>query len=233
MNCGTRLKAAKSCRHPCDYSESRSSSGPLAAHGPPAGPASGDAEMCMRRRVTPAARSRPVVPVGTTAGSAASYSAVQLRRGPRKARGRLRRFAEHAAQCRSCGVADGAVHQVGPSGTAHGSSQLVKAHTPCRSRPSCRNSADLASPPDGSLPAICGEQQSSKHLSLIPLSNPLHGFTINCSRLRSAGQHRRTGSGMRGGGGTASSAAPAVRLWVRQRHHPMFPTKTAIRHEKT
>jgi hypothetical protein len=31
------------------------------------------------------------------------------------------------------------VNQVGPSGTAHGSSELVKAHTPCRGRHSCRN----------------------------------------------------------------------------------------------
>jgi hypothetical protein len=53
-----------------------------------------------------------VVPVGPTAGGAASYSAraVQLRRGPRTARGlgwvlgRRRRLAEHAAQCLSCGV---------------------------------------------------------------------------------------------------------------------------------
>jgi hypothetical protein len=31
------------------------------------------------------------------------------------------------------------VNQVGPSGTAHGSSELVKAHTARRGRPSCRN----------------------------------------------------------------------------------------------
>ena len=59
--------------------------------------------------------------------------------GPSWARGR-RCPAEHAARCRSCGVADGVVNQVGPSGTAHGSSELVKAHTPRRVRPSCRNS---------------------------------------------------------------------------------------------
>jgi hypothetical protein len=42
-----------------------------------------------------------------------------------------RRFpAEHAARCRSCGVADGVVNQVGPSGTAHGSSELVKDSKP-------------------------------------------------------------------------------------------------------
>ena len=40
-------------RHPCDHSESRSSSGPLAAHGPLAGPAAGGAEIGMRRRVGP------------------------------------------------------------------------------------------------------------------------------------------------------------------------------------
>ena len=84
-----------------------------------------------------------------TAGGAASYSAVQLRRSPRTAHGpswaRGRRYpAEHAARCRSCGVADGVVNQVGPSGTAHGSSELVKAHTPRRGRHSCRNT-----PPGG------------------------------------------------------------------------------------
>ncbi len=100
--------------------------------------------MCMCRRVASAARARPVVPVGPTAGGAASYSAMQLRRGPRTARGPSwargrRRLAEHADRCRSCGVADGVVHQVGLSGTAHGSSELVKAHTLRRDRPSCRN----------------------------------------------------------------------------------------------
>jgi hypothetical protein len=102
--------------------------------------------MCMRRRVAPAARARPVVPVGHTAGGAASYCAVQLRRGPRTARspgwasGRLR-LAEHAARGQSCGVADGVVHQVGPYSTAHVSSELVKAHTPRRRRPSFRNTS--------------------------------------------------------------------------------------------
>jgi hypothetical protein len=102
--------------------------------------------MCMRRRVAPAARA-PVVPVGPTARGAASYSAVQLRRGPRTAHGPgwvsgWRRLAEHAAQCLSCGVGDGVVHKVGPSGTTHGSSELVKTHTPRRGRPSCRNRLD-------------------------------------------------------------------------------------------
>ncbi len=63
-------------------SESRSSSSPLVAHGPLAGPAVGGAEMFMRRRVASAALARPVVPVGPTAGDAASRSAVQLRRRP-------------------------------------------------------------------------------------------------------------------------------------------------------
>jgi hypothetical protein len=105
----------------------------------------------MSRRVAPAARARPVVPVGPTVGGAASYSAVQLWRGPQArtacgpswARG-WRCPAEHAARCRSCGVADGVVNQVGPSGTADASSELVKAHTPRRGRPSCRNT-----PPGG------------------------------------------------------------------------------------
>jgi hypothetical protein len=105
----------------------------------------------MRRRVAPAARALPMVLVEPTAGGAASYSAVQLRRGPRAAHGpswaRDRRYpVEHAARCQSCGVADGIVNQVGPSGTvtAHGSSELVKAHTPRKGRPSCRNT-----PPGG------------------------------------------------------------------------------------
>ncbi len=90
------------------------------ARGPrfPKGPAAGGADMCMRRCVAAAARAWPVVPVGPTAGSAASYSAVQLGRDPRAASGSgwardRRRLEEHAARCRSCGVADGVVHQVG------------------------------------------------------------------------------------------------------------------------
>jgi hypothetical protein len=38
---------------PCNHSESRSSSGPPAAHGPLAGPAAGGAKVGMRRRVGP------------------------------------------------------------------------------------------------------------------------------------------------------------------------------------
>jgi hypothetical protein len=58
--------------------------------------------------------------------------------GPRSRLGPLP--AAPAARCWSRGVADGVVHQVGPSGTAcGGSSKLVKAHTPRRGRPSCRN----------------------------------------------------------------------------------------------
>ncbi len=59
---------------------------------------------------------------------------------PVGSRGR-QRLAENAAWCQSCVVADGVVHQVGPSGTAcaSGSSKLVKAHIPRRGRPSCRN----------------------------------------------------------------------------------------------
>jgi hypothetical protein len=130
-------------------SGSSSSSGPRTARDPKSGLAAGGAEMRMRRREASAARPRPMVPVGPTADGAASYSAVQLRRGPRTAHGpswsRGRRCpAEHAARCRSCGVADGVVNQVGPSGTAHGSSELVKAHTPRRGRHSCRNT-----PPGG------------------------------------------------------------------------------------
>ncbi len=69
-------------------------------------------------------RAGPTVPVGPAAGQ--------------------RYPAEHAALCRSCGVADGVVNQVGPSGTPRGSSELVKAHTLRRGRPSCRNT-----PPGG------------------------------------------------------------------------------------
>jgi hypothetical protein len=55
----------------------------------PKGLAAGGAEMCMRRLVAPAVRSRQVVPVGPTTCSAALRSAVQLRRrrGPLAARG--------------------------------------------------------------------------------------------------------------------------------------------------
>ena len=131
-------------------SGSSSSSGPRTARDPKSGLAAGGAEMRMRRREASAARPRPMVPVEPTAGGAASYSAVQLRRGQRTAHGpswsRGRRCpAEHAARCRSCGVADGVVNQVGPSGTAHGSSELVKAHTPSRGRPSCRNNVWVSS----------------------------------------------------------------------------------------
>jgi hypothetical protein len=125
-------------------SESSSSSRPACGPRSPKGLAAGGAEMCMRRRVAPAACARPMVPVEPIACGAASYSAVQLRRGPRAAHGpswaRGRRCpAEHAARCRSGGVADGVVNHVGPSGSAHGISELVKAHTPRRGRPSCRN----------------------------------------------------------------------------------------------
>jgi hypothetical protein len=60
----------------------------------------------------------PRFPKGPTAGGAVSYSAVQLLRGPRTARGGpgwargRRRLAEHADRCRSCGVADGVVHHL-------------------------------------------------------------------------------------------------------------------------
>jgi hypothetical protein len=69
---------------------------------------------------------------------------VQFWRGPRAARGPgwvprgRRRLAEHTARCLSCRVANGIVHQVVPSGTVSGSSELVKAHTLRRGRPSRR-----------------------------------------------------------------------------------------------
>jgi hypothetical protein len=115
----------------------------------------------MRLRVAPAARARPMVPVEPTADSAASYSAVLFRRGQRTAHGpswaRGRRCpAEHSARCLSCGVADGVVNQVGPSGTAHGSSELVKAHTPRRGRPSCCNT------PPGGLVDVAPWSRSGK-----------------------------------------------------------------------
>ncbi len=162
------------------------------ARGPrsPAGPAAGGAEMCMCRRVASAARVRPVIPVGPTAGGAASYSAVQLRRAPRTARSpgwarSRRRFAEHAAWCRSCGVANGVVHQAGPSGAARGSSELVKAHTPCRGRPSCRNTPPgglVGSAPQlrsgtGSLPLRTVGSHTEKFLSLV-------GFYSSASEVR-------------------------------------------------
>jgi hypothetical protein len=70
-----------------------------------------------------AARARPTVPVGPAAGGA-----------PRS----MRPGAGHAES----DGADGVVNQDGPSGTAHGSSEVVKAHTPRRGRHSCRNSQD-------------------------------------------------------------------------------------------
>ncbi len=62
------------------------------------------------------ARARPTVPVGPAAGGA--QWSMQLGAG-------------HAES-----PIDGVVNQVGPSGTARGSSELVKAHTPRRGRPS-------------------------------------------------------------------------------------------------
>ena len=67
------IKSKRLLRHVdirCDHSESRSSSGPLAAHGPLAGPAAGGAKVGMRRREASAARPRPMVPVGPTADGA-------------------------------------------------------------------------------------------------------------------------------------------------------------------
>jgi hypothetical protein len=155
-------------------SGSSSSSGPRAAHDPKSGLAAGSAEMRIRRREASAARPLPVVPVGPTADGAASYSAVQLRRGPRPAHGpswaRGRRYpTEHAARCRSCGIADGVVNQDGPSGTAHGSSELVKAHTPRRGRHSCRNTARGAA----RLTRLCSlvTYGQSNHLSLLESSS--------------------------------------------------------------
>jgi hypothetical protein len=153
--------------------------------------------MSMRRRVAPAARTRPMVPVEPTADGTASYSAVQLRRGQRTAHGpswsRGRRCpAEHAARCRSCGVADGVVNQVGQSDTAHGSSELVKAYTPCRGRPSGRNKlghpAARARTSLGRQRAILGRvagglSEGRTRCALL---------TVNSIRLRS-GHHRLPG----------------------------------------
>ena len=152
VTCGCRIDSKRSlvtANGPHARSESRSSSGPPEARDPKNGLAAGGAEMRMRRREASAARPRPVVPVGPTADGAALYRSAQLRRGPRPAHGpswaRGRRCpAEHAARSRSCGIADGVVNQDGPSGTAHGSSEVVKAHTPRRGRHSCRNT-----PPGG------------------------------------------------------------------------------------
>ncbi len=66
------------------------------------------------------ARARPTVPLGPAAGGAP----------------------EHAARCRSCGVSDGFCESGRAVRYGHGSSELVKAHTP-RSRPSCHNTAVL------------------------------------------------------------------------------------------
>jgi hypothetical protein len=148
--------------------------------------------MCMCQRVASAARARPVVPVGPTAGSAASYSAVQLLRGQRTARGPgwarcRRRLMEHAARCWSCGVADGIVNQVGPSCTAHGSSELVKAHTPSRGRPSCRNT-------DG----LCGISFSPPpSLSFLPPSLPPYLYVVLSVCTQVHGRPEPTSSSVR------------------------------------
>jgi hypothetical protein len=90
----------------------RSSRSPRAASGP--GWAHG--RQCRFVQRFSMARIRPAIPVGS--------------------RGR-RRLAEHAACHAKSPMAN--VHQVGPSSTASGSSELVKAHTSRRGRPSCRN----------------------------------------------------------------------------------------------
>ena len=90
VTCGGRIDSKRSlvtANGPHARSESSSSSGPPEARDPNNGLAAGGAEMCMRRREASAARPRPVVPVEPTADGAASYSAVQLRRGPRAAHG--------------------------------------------------------------------------------------------------------------------------------------------------
>jgi hypothetical protein len=58
-------------------------------------------------------------------------------------------------------MADGVVNQVGPSGTAHGSSEIVKAHTPRRDRPSCRNT-----PPGGLVGAALWSRSGTGPLPL-------------------------------------------------------------------
>jgi hypothetical protein len=87
------------------------------------------------------ARARPTVPVGPAAG----------------------RTPQHAARCRSCGIADGVVNQDGPSGTAHGCSELVKAHTARRGRHSCRNKIICTIYPD-----LCPESMYSNFIQVMP-----------------------------------------------------------------
>jgi hypothetical protein len=77
-------------RHPCDHSQSRSRS----RSAPPAGPAAGCA-----------------VPVRIMMRARAGSRGPRTASGPGWAHGR-RCLAEHAARCRSCGVADGVGHQV-------------------------------------------------------------------------------------------------------------------------
>ena len=145
-----------------------------------------------------------MVAVGPTADGAALYSAVQLRRGPRAAHGpswsaappsRGRRCpAEHAARCRSCGVADGVVNQVGPSYMAHSSSELVKAHTPRRGRPSCRNTppgglvgaAPWSRSGTGPLPLRTGGPDGSRteQFGRLVVYNRLGSRARYCSRRR-------------------------------------------------
>jgi hypothetical protein len=126
--------------------------------------------MCVRRRVAPAACSQPVVPVGRNSPRPAvpfrpapcSSGVTRVRPAVPVGSSGRRRLAEHA-QCRSCRIADGiVVHQVGPSGTARGSSELVKAHTPRRGRPSCRNT-----PPGGLVGAASRSRSGTGPLPLL------------------------------------------------------------------
>jgi hypothetical protein len=154
----------------------------------------------MRQLEVPAASMGPVVPVGPTAGGAASRSAVQLRRGPLAVHGPSwslgrRCLSEHATQCWSCRVTDGVVHQVGLSGTARGSTELVKAHTPSRDGPSCCNrdcvETGRSSRSDGALSVNATSELAGGHGTGCPSGESVKGRRVAMPR-------RWTGLGAQG-----------------------------------
>jgi hypothetical protein len=114
----------------------------------PNGPAAGGAEMCMYRRVAPAARPRPVGPSRRVRSVQCRAAPAWPAHGPRPLLGprpAAPRGAFGSAQVMRSSLWRSAY--VGPSGMAHGSFELVKAHTPRRGRPSCRNRSLLPSGP--------------------------------------------------------------------------------------
>jgi hypothetical protein len=74
-------------------------------------------------------------------------------------------------------VAHGVVHQIEPSGTAHGFSELVKAHTP--RRPSCRNTTTTTTTPRSPPPAAI-HSSLIRHTSLVGVRAPISFLCGHC-----------------------------------------------------